>query len=72
MLKVIFPPLRALSKAGTAFAGPVQRRTRLKTSVKQTVSRAFSSEVGPGSRKENASKQKARASVPIQSERQRL
>jgi hypothetical protein len=27
--------------------------------------RAFSSEVGTGSRKENASKQKARASVPI-------
>jgi uncharacterized protein involved in response to NO len=31
--------------------------------------RAFSSEVGPGSRKENASKQKTGASVPIQSER---
>jgi hypothetical protein len=30
--------------------------------------RVFSSEVGPGSRKENASKQKAGASVPIQSE----
>src|SRR5262249_60545116 len=35
--------------------------------------RAFSSEVGTGSREENASKQKARArSVPIQSERNRL
>jgi hypothetical protein len=34
--------------------------------------RAFSSEVAPGSRQENASKQKARASVPIQSERKRL
>jgi hypothetical protein len=33
---------------------------------------AFSSEVGTGSRKENASKQEARASVPIQSERKRL
>ena len=32
-------------------------------------SRAFSSEVGTGSREENASKQKARASVSIQSER---
>jgi hypothetical protein len=31
-----------------------------------------SSEVGSGSRKENMSKQKARASVPIQSERKRL
>jgi hypothetical protein len=31
--------------------------------------RAFSSEVGSASRKENASNQKARASVPIQSER---
>jgi hypothetical protein len=30
---------------------------------------AFSSEVGTGSREQNASKQKARASVPIQSER---
>jgi len=35
-------------------------------------SRAFSSEVGSGSRKENASKQEAGASVPIQSERKRL
>jgi len=34
--------------------------------------RAFSSEVGSGSREENASKQKAGASVPIQSERKRL
>jgi hypothetical protein len=34
--------------------------------------RAFSSEVGTGSRKENASKQETRASVPIQSERKRL
>jgi hypothetical protein len=34
--------------------------------------RAFSSEVGTGSREENASKQKAGASVPIQSERRRL
>jgi hypothetical protein len=34
--------------------------------------RAFSSEVETGSRQENASKQKARASVPIQSERKRL
>jgi hypothetical protein len=33
---------------------------------------AFSSEVGAGSREENASKQKARASVPIQSEWKRL
>jgi hypothetical protein len=33
---------------------------------------AFCSEVGPGSREENASKQKTRASVPIQSERKRL
>jgi hypothetical protein len=31
--------------------------------------RAFSSEADTGSREENASKQKARASVPIQSER---
>ena len=30
--------------------------------------RAFSSEVGTGSREENASEQEARASVPIQSE----
>jgi RimJ/RimL family protein N-acetyltransferase len=34
--------------------------------------RAFSSEVETGSRQENASKQKARAYVPIQSERKRL
>jgi len=34
--------------------------------------KAFSSEVGFGSREENASKQKAGASVPIQSERKRL
>ena len=34
--------------------------------------RAFSSEADPGSHKENASQQKARASVPIQSERKRL
>ena len=34
--------------------------------------RAFSSEVGPGSRNENASKPKTRASVPIQSKRKRL
>ena len=34
--------------------------------------RAFSSEVGTGSREENASKQETRASVPIQSERKRL
>jgi hypothetical protein len=34
--------------------------------------RAFSSEVGTGSREENASKQEARASVPIQSKRKRL
>jgi hypothetical protein len=35
-------------------------------------SRAFSSEVGTGSREENASKQETKASVPIQSERKRL
>jgi hypothetical protein len=34
--------------------------------------RAFSSEVGTGSREENASRQEAKASVPIQSERKRL
>jgi hypothetical protein len=34
--------------------------------------RAFSSEVGTGSREENASKQNARPSVPIRSERKRL
>jgi len=34
--------------------------------------RAFSSEVGTGSREENASEQEARAPVPIQSERKRL
>jgi hypothetical protein len=33
---------------------------------------SISSEVGTGSREENASKQKARASVPLQSERKRL
>jgi hypothetical protein len=33
---------------------------------------AFSSEVETGSREENASKQKTRASVPIQSEQKRL
>src|SRR6266404_5913360 len=33
---------------------------------------AFSSEVDTGSRQENASKQRSRASVPIQSERKRL
>jgi hypothetical protein len=36
------------------------------------LSRAFSSEVGTGSREENASKQETRASVPIQSERKKL
>jgi hypothetical protein len=34
--------------------------------------REFSSEVGTGSRGENASKQEAKASVPIQSERKKL
>jgi hypothetical protein len=33
---------------------------------------AFSSEVGSGSRQENATKQKAGAFVPIQSERKKL
>jgi len=37
--------------------------------VYSVIGNAFSSEVGTGSRKESASKQKARASVPIQSER---
>jgi len=35
------------------------------------LTRAFSSEAGSGSREENASKQRAKASVPIQSERTR-
>ena len=35
-------------------------------------SKAFSSEVGTGSREENASKQQSRASVPTRSERERL
>ncbi len=39
---------------------------------KPSLARAFSSEVDTGSRKENASKQKMRASVPIPSERKRL
>jgi hypothetical protein len=37
-----------------------------------SATRAFSSEVGTGSREENASEQEARASVPIQSERKKL
>ncbi len=40
--------------------------------IAQVRFRAFSSEVGTGSREENASEQEARAAVPIQSERKRL
>ena len=43
--------------------------SRLTGSERQIRStRAFSSELGPGPREENASKQESRASVPIQSE----
>jgi hypothetical protein len=44
----------------------------IRIAFKGRASEAFSSEVGTGSREENASKQEARASVPIQSERKRL
>ena len=56
--------VRFLDRFGTFRRRQFPRRRR--------VTRAFSSEVGTGSREENASKQETRASVPIQSGRKRL
>jgi len=63
-------PLTAESQGFAVASGPIL--SLLLSLILSLPSRAFSSEVGSGSRKENASKQEAGASVPIQSERKRL
>jgi hypothetical protein len=60
-------PLGAESQGFAVASSPIS--SLLLSLVLSLPSRAFSSEMGSGSRKENASKQEARASVPIQSER---
>jgi 2-octaprenyl-6-methoxyphenol hydroxylase len=78
-----FLPMQSLRAVGMHLIGSIGPLRRLamreglapswrsNPSARAAQARAFSSEVDTGSRQENASEQKARASVPIQSERKR-